>query len=187
MENASKALIMAAEILIGVMVISIAVYLFNVLGQYGADTTEQIQESQLQQFNNQFLKYYGNTSTQKADGKIVVEPIKCTMQTIVGLANLAKKINESNGFTEPEQYSDNSYYIQIDLQIGTKPYKNIEAKEQKDLVNLLRDDGNYGILIEEDELGDKVAKTKYFKALEPGISGVTKRVNYMKFIYDPNL
>lgn len=189
MENASKALIMAAEILIGVMVISIAVYLFNVLGQYGADTTEQIQESQLQQFNNQFLKYYGNTSTQTADGKIVVEPIKCTMQDIVGLANLAKKINESNGFstTQAEQRSDNSYYIQIDLQIGTKPYKNIEAREQKDLLNLLRDDGNYGILIEEDELGDKVAKQKYFKALEPGISETTKRVNYMKFVYDPDL
>ena len=187
MENASKALIMAAEILIGVMIISIAVYLFNVLGQYGADTTAEIQESQLQQFNNQFLKYYGNTSTKKADGKVVVEPIKCTMQEIVGLANLARKINESNGFTVTEQYSDNSYYIQIDLQIGTKPYKNIEAKEQSELINLLKDEGNYGVLIEEDDLGDKVAKTKYFRALEPGISGVTKRVNYMKFIYDPNL
>ena len=187
MENASKALIMAAEILIGVMIISIAVYLFNVLGQYGADTTAEIQESQLQQFNNQFLKYYGNTSTQTADGKVVVEPIKCTMQVIVGLANLARKINESNDFTVAEQYSDNSYYIQIDLQIGTKPYKNIEAKEQSELINLLKDEGNYGVLIEEDDLGDKVAKTKYFRALEPGISGVTKRVNYMKFIYDPNL
>ena len=187
MENASKALIMAAEILIGVMVISIAVYLFNVLGQYGADTTEQIQESQLEQFNNQFLKYYGNTSTQNADGKIVAEPIKCTMQTIVGLANLAKKINESNGFTEPEQYSDNLYYIQIDLQIGTKTYKNIEAKEQDKLIELLKDEGNYGVLIEEDELGDKVAKTKYFRALEPEISETTKRVNYMKFVYDSTL
>ena len=38
MENASKALIMAAEILVGVMIISIGVYLFNTLGQYSADT-----------------------------------------------------------------------------------------------------------------------------------------------------
>ena len=41
MENASKALIMAAEVLIGVMIISIGVYLFNVFGQYSADNTKR--------------------------------------------------------------------------------------------------------------------------------------------------
>ena len=57
MENASKALIMAAEILIGVMIISIGVYLFNTLGQYSAETTAEMEETQQAQFNNQFLKY----------------------------------------------------------------------------------------------------------------------------------
>ena len=56
MENASKALIMAAEILIGVMIISIGVYLFSTMGEYSADTTAQMQEAQINQFNNQFLK-----------------------------------------------------------------------------------------------------------------------------------
>ena len=40
------------------MIISIAVYLFNTFGQYSAETTAQIEETQITQFNSQFLKYY---------------------------------------------------------------------------------------------------------------------------------
>ena len=45
MENASKALIMAAEILIGIMILSITVYLFNVFGRYSADRYAEIEET----------------------------------------------------------------------------------------------------------------------------------------------
>ena len=37
MENASKALIMAAGVLLGVMIISFAVYLFSTFGSYSND------------------------------------------------------------------------------------------------------------------------------------------------------
>ena len=166
MENASKALIMAAEILIGVMVISIGVYLFNTIGGYSADTTAEMEEAQIEQFNNQFLKYYG-----KSGG----EDIKCTIHDIVGLANLAKQNNEANGFTGVEPISDGSYYIQIDL--GTT--RNLEAKTQDELIALIKaNDITDGINAE----GDSEPVTKYFRVSEVGISNITKRVNYMKFV-----
>ena len=57
MENASKALIMAAEILVGVLIISIAVYLIMTMGEYSANTTSRMEDAQITQFNQQFLQY----------------------------------------------------------------------------------------------------------------------------------
>ena len=71
MENASKALLMGAEILVGVMIISIGVYLFNTLGQYSAETAANMEQKQIDSFNQQFLTYYGMISS---DG-INFEPI----------------------------------------------------------------------------------------------------------------
>ena len=82
MENASKALIMAAEVLIGVMIISIGVYLFNEMGSYSAETADQIEEAQLAQYNNQFLKYYGTEPDEAGN----LETIRCSIHDVVGLA-----------------------------------------------------------------------------------------------------
>lgn len=110
MENASKALIMAAEVLIGVMIISIGVYLFNVFGQYSADNTKRIEDTQISEFNNQFLKFYGSRTND--EGK--VEPIKCTIHDIVSLANLAKENNKNYGL---EKEDNKTRYIRIDIKI----------------------------------------------------------------------
>ena len=114
MENASKALIMAAEILVGVLIISIAVYLIMTMGEYSANTTSRLEDAQITQFNQQFLQYYGTTATQGEEP----HPIECTIHEIVGVANLVQKINTQYGFEEVEEISDDSYYIQIDLKIG---------------------------------------------------------------------
>ena len=176
MENASKALIMAAEILVGVMIISIGVYLFNTLGQYSADTAQDMEQAQIDSFNEQFLRYYGMSAAEREE----LSPIKSTMHDIVGLANLAAKINAQNGFTEIEPVSDNSSYIQIDVKIGTKTYKNLEAYSQDELVNLVK---NYSIVYSTDSTGSTVAETKYYKVPEqPTIGKYTKLVNYVKFV-----
>lgn len=174
MENASKALIMAAEILIGVMIISIGVYIFNEMGSYSSETTSQIEEAQLQQFNNQFLKYYGQTTND--EGKL--EDVKCTIHDIIGLANLANKINVGNGFENQEEISDSSFYIQIDVKIGSKTYQHLEAMPQTELITMLKAND-----IEVTNVGGiNEANTKYFKALEPEIGKNTNRVNHMKFV-----
>lgn len=181
MENASKALIMAAEILIGIMIISIGVYLFGTMGEYSADTTAELEERQISQFNNQFLKYYGTQTLDNGE----TEPIKCTIHDIIGLANLARKTNEDNGFTEIptrlEQQRDSLYYIQIDLEIKRqRPFTNLETYSQDALVNLLK---QYSIIYSQDEDGNTIAQTKYFMCESmPGIGENTRLVNYMKFV-----
>ena len=57
MENASKALLMAAGVLIGLMVISLGVYLFTQFGGTSAQIHNNIEESQIAQFNSQFTAY----------------------------------------------------------------------------------------------------------------------------------
>ena len=193
MENASKALIWAAEILVGIMIISIAVYVFTTMGKYSAETAQDIEDAQIAQFNSQFLKYYGTVGTEE-DGKVIIEPIKCTIHDIVGLANLAKKENERNGFTPANGYdtgidlsnaqnarNNPNNYVQIDIQIGRTTYKNIENWTQDELINLVK---NYSIIIRDNpEEGEEKTETKYFICKEePIISDVTRKVDYMKFV-----
>ena len=175
MENASKALLMAAEILVGIMIISIGVYLFNSLGQYSAETANEIEETQIASFNQQFLRFYGMSSS---DGE-TLEPVHCTIHDIVGLANLAKKLNEQNGFTDIEPISDYSRYIQIDVKIGTRTYRNLESYSQDELIDLVK---NYSIVYTQEGTETR-ADTKYFMVPEqPGIGASTRLVNYMKFV-----
>lgn len=172
MENASKALIMAAEILLGVMIISIAVFLFNTMANYSDETTAEIEAAQIEQFNQQFLKYYGTSTLNESNS----EPIKCTIHDIVGLANLAKKINTSNGFEGIQEPSEGSEYIKIDLKIGAKVYEHLENYEQDELVKIIKEND-----LVENESGE--LETKYFACKEePIISNITKKVNYMKFV-----
>lgn len=175
MENASKALIMAAEILIGVMIISAGVYLFNTFGSYSADATKKIEQAQIDTFNDQFLKYYGSVTkydeTKKQD---VVEPVKCTIHDIVNLANLAKKNNTELGLENESGYASNTRYIQIDIK-GSRS-KNLEKKKEEDLTKLIKDND-----LAKDKDSKITAKTKYYKCIECKINENTKYVNYMKF------
>ena len=179
MENASKALIMAAEVLIGVMIISIGVYLFNVFGQYSADNTKRIEDTQISEFNNQFLKFYGSRTND--EGK--VEPIKCTIHDIVSLANLAKENNKNYGLENESGKKDNTFYIQI--YIKNKDYnlnrKNIINNLEKydDLESLIKLNS---LKIEKNENGEVKTKTKYYECTQCDINPNTKRVNYMKFV-----
>lgn len=173
MENASKALIMAAEILIGVMIISAGVYLFNTFGSYSADATKKIEQSQIDTFNDQFLKYYGSvTKYDETKQQDVVEPVKCTIHDIVNLANLAKKNNTELGLENESGYASNTRYIQIDI----KGSKNLEKTKEEDLTKLIKDND-----LAKDKDSNITAETKYYKCTEANVNENTKYVNYMKF------
>ena len=62
MENATKAFMMAAGVLIGVLILSIAVYLFTIFSRNSEQVYKKMESNQITQFNNQFLKYYGQIS-----------------------------------------------------------------------------------------------------------------------------
>ena len=97
MENAVQALLIAAGVLIGIMVISLGVTLFGSLGDYIGNTQEQIDANAVQKFNEQFTRYI--------DGIL-------TIQDVVTAANTAFESNTNYGLTEP---SDTNYYIRIIL------------------------------------------------------------------------
>lgn len=179
MENASKALIMAAEVLIGVMIISIGVYLFNEMGSYSAETADQIEEAQLAQYNNQFLKYYGTETDD--DGNIV--PIKCSIHDIVGLANLAQKLNLANGFEGEQEPSDSTDYIQIYLKpVNGSTVQHMETADAATLTNIIKtNDINTFVTSPVPGVSTTRAESIYFKVTDVGIGELTGTVNYMRF------
>lgn len=79
MENASKALLIAAGVLIGIMVLSVGVYLFSDFSNTSSQISKTIYDNQLEQFNSQFTKYLGRTDI--------------TAHDIVTVCNLARDNN----------------------------------------------------------------------------------------------
>lgn len=57
MENASKALLMTGSILIGVILLSLAVYVYNIMGEAKKMETSTFTEEQLVKYNQEFLSY----------------------------------------------------------------------------------------------------------------------------------
>ena len=165
MENASKALLMAAGVLVGVLIISIGVYLFSTYAEYSSDTYKKMEATQIDQFNTQFLKYY-------RDFNDVEGPILCTAHDIVSLANLAQENNKKLEIDNLTKYDINTRYIQIDVdkKIGNTKLNNLEWESNNDLkLKFLQTSTGY-----------------YICKTNPIISNITKRVCYMQFIeYNP--
>ena len=57
MENATKALLIAAGVLIGMIILSMGVYLFSGISSYMSETQEIIENNAINKFNTQFFNY----------------------------------------------------------------------------------------------------------------------------------
>lgn len=98
MENASKALIMAGGVLIGVLILSLAVYLFADFGSTSAEVTKQNEQKQITEFNSKFTAYEGYKDK---DGNWSI-----TIYDIITLAGYAKENNEYyDGINNDEKIS----------------------------------------------------------------------------------
>lgn len=93
MENASKALIMAGGVLIGVLIISLAVYLFVTFGQTSAEINSENSQKQLTQFNAKFTSYIGRNDV-----------------TIYEVLTVAGYANENNEYYKD---GDSNYLIEV--------------------------------------------------------------------------
>lgn len=98
MENASNALLIAGGILIGVLVLSIGVYLYTMFGTSGASISDQLNERQIDEFNAQFYKYEN------------LDTIK--IHDIISVANLAKQNNINYEYTS---ISEGPFYITVTI------------------------------------------------------------------------
>ncbi len=79
MENATKALIIAATILIAVLILSVGIYIFNNYSELAYKTEENQAKQAIVQYNNKFIKYMDKT---------------LKMQDVITIVNLAKDYNE---------------------------------------------------------------------------------------------
>ena len=103
MENASKALLMAGGVLLGVLILSLAVFLFTNFGGTSSRIHDNIEENQIAQFNSQFTKYAGNENV--------------TIHDVVTMANLATENNKYYEFPRRESMpkgKDNYITVRLD-------------------------------------------------------------------------
>lgn len=87
MENASKALMMAGGVLIGMMLLSLIVFTFQYTADFAKSYEDINEQNRLAAFNNQFEVY--NRKGVK-------------MQEIITIVNLAKDLNSKNGVENNE-------------------------------------------------------------------------------------
>lgn len=118
MENASKALIMAASTILGIMIITFLVFVFGIFSNYNSKNTSEIEEKKSSKFNSEFFKYYEN-------GK---DEIKLTPHDIISIANFVKENNLKYDLKEPKE---NSYYVTIDVYTKSEKIYNFEKKTRK--------------------------------------------------------
>ncbi len=103
MENAAQALIIAAGVLVGVLILSLGIYLATTLAGYSANTQSEIDKNVLAQFNDEFLKYSGRTDL--------------SIQDIITVKNYALENNNENGNYNPTSSAcragENNDYIDV--------------------------------------------------------------------------
>lgn len=165
MENASKALIMAASVLLGIMIISVGVALFTSFSDFSKSTLAKIEDAKIAEWNNNYLKYYGEITVIE-DGTAKTEKIKVTAHDIITVANHARQNNEKYDLLNQKKADENTYYVQVDVE----NISNFQNKTQNEKNDFLKNNS----LKNDDEV-------KYYFCSDYKISDVTKRVIYIKF------
>lgn len=121
MENASKALLMAGGVLLGIMVLSLGVLLFASFGGTSSQIHDNIEENQTTQFNSQFTSYEGKDNV--------------TIHDVVSMAKLATQNNQNYEFTHraAADVTGNDRYISVlcnnvSIELG---YNETQTAEQR--------------------------------------------------------
>lgn len=157
MENASKALLMAASVLIGVVILSLAAYLFAYFGSSVKEMNDQMKEEQLELFNNQFTSYEDKKK-------------ELTIYDVITVTNLAI---ENNRYYELSLASNNNFYIEVKL--NGLP---LQSKTQNELSNLLNSESLVDSI--DSITGETVKKLKRYQC-KVYFNSNTGRVNLVEF------
>lgn len=101
MENATQALIIGASVLIGVMILSLAIYLVYTFGGFNANVQSKIDRNAVTQFNDKFLKYDGQEDL--------------TVQDVITVKNYALEHNKQfSGYNyKVDRAGENNEYIDV--------------------------------------------------------------------------
>lgn len=126
MENASNALIIAGGVLIGVLIISLAVYLFVDFGSTSAEINKKTEQQQLIYYNSKFTSY-----DDKKD---------LTIYDAITVAGYAKENNnyygDSNSDGFDKNYYLNNYKIIVTIKINntTKEIQDYTIEQFNELI-----------------------------------------------------
>lgn len=163
MENATKAMLIAAGMFIAVMILLLAGTLFASMSAYVETSQEEIRFNDLNAFNTKFLKYNGRTDL--------------TIHDVVTVANLANENNLSYNIMTEEQINacrgnQSTTYVAVYLDLATSEGEiSIEANINK------QDDTNK---YEMSKLLNEYLKNR-FECKEILLSEVTGRVYKITF------
>lgn len=172
MENASNALLMVAAVLIGVMIISIGVYLFSVFGDSTSAIEKQIEQSQIAKFNSQFTKFEGLEN--------------CTIYDVVTTINLAQSNNKNYDYTSADISAYNSdWHTKNQIINGQAPnyiYVGLKGVDGSDN-GLKQDITNNTDLIKKYSTTTSVdgVVPVYFKCVNVSVNSITKKVQGIIF------
>ena len=162
MENASRALMMAAGVLIGLMILSLAVYLITSFGSASAEAHRTNEQNRINEFNTQFTQYEGRQDI--------------TIHDIVTVVNLARSNNETY---ELESQTDSNYYIKVKAKVRLKQYENMETISTDDLNKAVEYElQNFATYT--DKEGDSYTGLPLYNC-KVTINPNTERVNFIEF------
>ena len=100
MENVSRALIIAGEVLIAVLVLSLAMVVIVKFGKFSANTNKRLSENELNDFNNKFYAFNGR--------------INITADEIASLINFAKENNDLHE-VDLTNKQNAEYYVDVKI------------------------------------------------------------------------
>ena len=106
MENASKALLMSASVLIGVLILSLMVFLFASFSNTAIEVEQQNNEREVTKFNSRFVTF---------ERKEII-----TIYDIVSIANYAREINKEKNESE-----------QVVVKLGTEVLTNANISDKE--------------------------------------------------------
>lgn len=183
MENASKALMMAGGVLIGIIILAIAATLFRSFSDFGRSTYEKVEAARIEEWNNNYSKYYGNISVEipKATGtgkakETVTVPIPLTAHDVVTIANQAMQNNIDYEFDprNPIEAKETLLYVQVKVDSSS------ESSIRK-IENFESENENKTKFLQDYALKSNGTDPIYFKiSAQPLVSSITKKIYYVQ-------
>lgn len=150
---------MAAGVLIGILIISLGVYLFANFAGTSSQIHQNIEDNQIAQFNSQFTVYVGKNNV--------------TIHDVVSMASLATQNNQSYEMPYQTATGDNNYITVlcngVSIELGYKPDQTADQRK-----NEIQAKYNQLISDEVNGISDENGLPKY--AVSVDISDVTRRV-----------
>lgn len=107
MENATKALLIAGGVLLGIIIISLGVYFFQSSGALSKSYDEKLKQDSINVYNNKLLTYAKDINA----------------QNMVSLLNMVKENNEKNSGISEMQIKLLINNVEVDMGVATEKWK----------------------------------------------------------------